>query len=59
MGCNKRESENLEEKYTAPYFCFIQSSGMGKTKLMYGFAQSTRKESSDDHDGTNDFERGL
>jgi hypothetical protein len=33
-----------EEKYIAPYFCFIQSSGMGKTKLMYEFAQLTRRE---------------
>jgi hypothetical protein len=27
------------KKYIAPYFCFIQSSGMGKTKLMFEFVK--------------------
>jgi hypothetical protein len=34
------------EKYIAPYFCFVQSSGMGKTKIMYEFAKTVN----DDHD---------
>jgi hypothetical protein len=41
--------ENEKEMYIAPYFCFIQSSGMGKTKLMYEFAHLTRKTTSDAH----------
>jgi hypothetical protein len=32
--------------YFAPYFCFIQSSGMGKTKLMYEFAKLIKTPSS-------------
>jgi hypothetical protein len=47
-----KDTENIEEKYIAPYFCFIQSSGMGKTKLMYEFAKLTRMTSYGDHEGT-------
>ena len=28
---------NPEGLYRAPYFCFVQSSGMGKTKIMYEY----------------------
>ena len=33
--------ENHEDRvlYAGPYFCFVQSSGMGKTKLMYEYTQ--------------------
>ena len=41
-----KDNNNPNEKYIAPYFCFIQSSGMGKTKLMYEFAQLTRNDPS-------------
>jgi hypothetical protein len=41
-----KDAKNSEEKCIAPYFCFIQSSGMGKTKLMYEFAQLTRNDPS-------------
>jgi hypothetical protein len=41
-----KDTNNPNEKYIAPYFCFIQSSGMGKTKLMYEFAQLTRNDPS-------------
>jgi hypothetical protein len=40
-----------EEKYISPYFCFIQSSGMGKTKLMYEFAKLTRMTSPNADEG--------
>jgi hypothetical protein len=40
----KNDKTRRHKKYIAPYFCFIQSSGMGKTKLMYEFAQLTRHE---------------
>jgi Uncharacterized conserved protein (DUF2075) len=33
------EKSRDRKKYIAPYFCFVQSSGMGKTKIMYEFAQ--------------------
>ena len=38
--------ENAEErmKYVAPYFCFIQSSGMGKTKILYEYQQMSYKQ---------------
>jgi hypothetical protein len=39
---------SVKNKYVAPYFCFIQSSGMGKTKLMYEFAKLTRMEGGDE-----------
>ncbi|KAG7375070.1 hypothetical protein IV203_014165 [Nitzschia inconspicua] len=32
-------NSNETPPYVAPYFCFIQSSGMGKTKLLYEFRQ--------------------
>ena len=28
-----------KDKYFAPYFCFVQSSGMGKTKLLYEYSR--------------------
>lgn len=31
-----------DKVYVAPYFCFIQSSGMGKTKIMYEFQKSVK-----------------
>ena len=34
----------LMDKYVAPYFCFVQSSGMGKTKLLYEYQQVSYKE---------------
>jgi hypothetical protein len=34
------------ERYDAPYFCFIQSSGMGKTKIMYEAVCQLNKECS-------------
>jgi hypothetical protein len=42
---------DLEKKYFAPYFCFIQSSGMGKTKLLHEFAKLTKTTSSRAHEG--------
>ena len=33
--CHANSQERL--KYVAPYFCFVQSSGMGKTKLLYEY----------------------
>ena len=32
------------ESYVAPYFCFVQSSGMGKTKIMYEYKRKTLKD---------------
>jgi hypothetical protein len=56
----KDKSKDLgKEKYIAPYFCFIQSSGMGKTKLMYEFAKLTRKDSSDDHEGASNVSKDF
>jgi hypothetical protein len=51
--------KNKKEKYIAPYFCFIQSSGMGNTKLMYEFSQLTRKTSSDAHQDKKNFSMTL
>ena len=31
------ENDKERENYVAPYFCFVQSSGMGKTKLLYEY----------------------
>jgi hypothetical protein len=45
--------ENSEETYVASYFCFIQSSGMGKSKLMYEFAQLTRPTLTDANEDEN------
>jgi hypothetical protein len=47
----KGEAVDIGEKYIAPYFCFIQSSGMGKTKLLYEFAKLTKGTSSFTHEG--------
>ena len=33
------EKQNNEMKLVGPYLCFVQSSGMGKTKLMYEYKQ--------------------
>ncbi|KAG7339461.1 type III restriction enzyme [Nitzschia inconspicua] len=41
---------NETPPYVAPYFCFIQSSGMGKTKLLYEYRNNY---------STNDFESKL
>jgi hypothetical protein len=32
-----------EKKYLGPYLCFVQSSGMGKTKLMYEYKRAKSK----------------
>lgn len=32
-----------QPEYVGPYFCFVQSSGMGKTKLMYEYKQKQAK----------------
>jgi hypothetical protein len=37
---------SVREKYLAPYFALVQSSGMGKTKLMYEFERKSRDEES-------------
>lgn len=37
------DKEN-EDKYYAPYLCFVQSSGMGKTKIMYELCKLYKKE---------------
>jgi hypothetical protein len=33
--CHENEQERA--KYVAPYFCFVQSSGMGKTKILWEY----------------------
>jgi hypothetical protein len=35
-----RDNPEDKERYDAPYFCFVQSSGMGKTKIMYEAIQT-------------------
>jgi hypothetical protein len=35
-----RDHREAKERYNAPYFCFVQSSGMGKTKIMYEAIQT-------------------
>jgi hypothetical protein len=35
-----RDHREAKERYDAPYFCFVQSSGMGKTKIMYEAIQT-------------------
>jgi hypothetical protein len=37
---NYRDNREDKERYDAPYFCFVQSSGMGKTKIMYEAIQT-------------------
>ena len=36
-------NENEENRYLAPYFVFVQSSGMGKTKILYEFKNQVRQ----------------
>jgi hypothetical protein len=45
-----KDLKDPEKKYIAPYFCFIQSSGMGKTKLLHEFAKLTKTTSSHAHE---------
>jgi hypothetical protein len=40
FDCQERETKT----YLAPYFCFVQSSGMGKTKLMYEYNRMSLQE---------------
>ena len=35
FDCHEKWRER--EKYVAPYFCFVQSSGMGKTKILWEY----------------------
>ncbi|KAG7367724.1 hypothetical protein IV203_030395 [Nitzschia inconspicua] len=35
-------NSNESPPYVAPYFCFIQSSGMGKTKLLYEYRKQKK-----------------
>ena len=35
------ESPAKRDKYVAPYFCFVQSSGMGKTKLLWEYQENS------------------
>ena len=35
FDCHENEEER--KKYAAPYFCFVQSSGMGKTKILWEY----------------------
>ena len=37
IRCHENPGERI--KYVAPYFCFVQSSGMGKTKILYEYQQ--------------------
>jgi hypothetical protein len=37
--------------YIAPYFVFVQSSGMGKTKLLFHYVQNSRKEKNQQQEG--------
>ncbi|KAG7339816.1 hypothetical protein IV203_025500 [Nitzschia inconspicua] len=37
------ENGNETPPYVAPYLCFIQSSGMGKTKLLYEYRNKQKK----------------
>jgi hypothetical protein len=41
-------AEKSKEKYIAPYFCFVQSSGMGNTKLCMSLSNITSEEFSSD-----------
>ena len=42
--------------YVAPYFCMIQSSGMGKTRLLYEYRNLTRSQDITDDDKTRWYE---
>ena len=35
--------DNAGIKYIGPYFAFVQSSGMGKTKILFEFKQEVKK----------------
>ena len=35
----KQQKTDDKDKFVAPYFVFVQSSGMGKTKIMYHYKQ--------------------
>ena len=44
MNEKKDESKDKKkEEYVGPYFCFVQSSGMGKTKLLWEY-KTTEKD---------------
>ena len=38
------ENDKERDNYVAPYFCFVQSSGMGKTKLLYEYNRMSLQE---------------
>jgi hypothetical protein len=40
IECHENKIER--RKYVAPYFCFVQSSGMGKTKLLFEYHKIKR-----------------
>jgi hypothetical protein len=40
---NPDNKDNVGEKYIGPYFAFVQSSGMGKTKILFEFKQEVKK----------------
>jgi len=42
IRCHENPGERI--KYVAPYFCFVQSSGMGKTKILYEYQQVSYKQ---------------
>ena len=46
---NWRKTESERREYMAPYFPLIQSSGTGKTKLMYEYKNSTFASDNDCH----------
>lgn len=39
------QNDEVKEKYMAPYFLFVQSSGMGKTKILYEYQKRWMKRS--------------
>jgi hypothetical protein len=43
----KPSKKKPSKQKVGPYLCFVQSSGMGKTKLMYEYRQDSFKEESD------------
>jgi hypothetical protein len=42
IRCHENEEERM--KYVAPYFCFVQSSGMGKTKILFEYQEMSYKQ---------------
>jgi hypothetical protein len=42
-------NQELQMLYDAPYFCFIQSSGMGKTKIMFEAVHKLNKKDSSEY----------